>query len=104
MGRTHPPATKCCHDFAGRNRDEDDELVEAVDVLVIVPMESKEDVDHQRSMACSGGILNPNFFFCQGHVMNPSVRCPCKSEMKHTQCSYCPSSRYDCLFHTDQLD
>ena len=59
-GTTHPPATKCCHDFAGRRLEEDEELlVVAVDGLVIVSMKSKRkrlDVNHQSLKACSGGV------------------------------------------------
>ena len=43
-GTTHPPATKCCHDFAGRRLEEEEELlVVAVDGLVIVSMKSKRE-------------------------------------------------------------
>lgn len=49
--KTHPPAAKCCHDFAGRKREDDDELlVVAADGVVIVSMKAKSDgldVDHQ---------------------------------------------------------
>lgn len=38
---THPPATKCCHDFAGRRLEEDTGLlVVAGDGLIIVSMKS----------------------------------------------------------------
>ena len=67
---THPPATKCCHDFAGRRLDDEELLVVAAGGLVIVSMKVKRDcldVNHQSLMACSqcSGEYAPDFFLAE---------------------------------------